>query len=75
LLAEVYIRMTRGQKSLVIDGAELAGSDLGYVAVDFSLLALPVIEATVDELDAHLGILAELDKASGGRTIWQAVPA
>ena len=75
LLAEVYIRMTRGQKSLVIDTGELAESGRGFDAVDFSALVLPVIEALADELSAHEAVLAELDQASSGRTVWRAVPA
>ena len=75
LLAEVYIRMTRGQKSLVIDTGELAESGRGFDAVDFSALVLPVIEALADELSAHEAVLAELDQASSGSTVWRAVPA
>lgn len=75
LLAEVYIRLTRGQDSLVID--ESSSSDgashgeLQIEAVDFSLFQLPVIAASAAELQAHQAVLADLDKASGGKTIWQ----
>ena len=75
LLAEVYIRMTRGQKSLVIEAGELAEADLAHVVVDFSTLALPVIEASEDELVAHEIVLTELDKACRGKTVWRAVLA
>ncbi len=71
LLAEVYIRLTRGQNSLVIDAADGPGGDHALQAVDFSRFDLPVIAAQADELAAHERVLAELDKASGGNTVWR----
>lgn len=71
LLAEVYIRMTRGQESLVIDvGSEGAGA-LTAAPIDFSVFELVVLEPTADELTAHEALLGELDKASGGKTLWR----
>ena len=75
LLAEVYIRMTRGQNSLVIDAAETAAADTALQVVDFSAFELPVLAASADELAAHGAMLAELDKASGGKTTWKAAMA
>jgi DNA polymerase III subunit epsilon len=74
LLAEVYIRMTRGQDSLGIDAGEASESSPGFVAVDLRKLELPVLQADPDELAAHHAILAGLDKASGGKAVWR-VPA
>ena len=74
LLAEVYIRMTRGQESLVIDPGESAASVPGFEAIDLRSLELPVIQATPDELAAHHGVLAALDKASAGKAVWR-IPA
>ncbi|HEX2012157.1 MAG TPA: DNA polymerase III subunit epsilon [Roseateles sp.] len=75
LLAQVYINMTRGQDSLVIDENEgtsnQAGGDLQIEAVDFSRFDLPVLTPTEAELTAHEAALADLDKASGGKRIWQ----
>lgn len=71
LLAEVYIRLTRGQDSLVIDGSEGEGGTHVVVAIDLSQFVLPVLCATDDELAAHEGVLRELDKASGGKTVWR----
>jgi DNA polymerase-3 subunit epsilon len=70
LLAEVYIRMTRGQNSLVIDASDLSAAQFAMEAVDFSQFELPVIRATDLERSAHATVLAEIDKASGGRTAW-----
>ena len=71
LLAEVYIRMTRGQGSLVIDQHDSAAAQLAVSAVDLSSFALPVPEPSADERAAHVALLAELDKASGGKAIWR----
>ncbi|HET9205669.1 MAG TPA: DNA polymerase III subunit epsilon [Burkholderiaceae bacterium] len=76
LLAEVYIRMTRGQDSLVIDvGQTEAGGVVAGVAIDLSAFELIVVEPSEDELLAHESVLADLDKASGGRTLWRVAVA
>jgi len=73
LLAEVYIRMTRGQNSLVIDAGETNAAQAALEAVDFSVLDLKVLAADAAEAAAHAALLAELDKASGSKTIWRAL--
>jgi len=71
LLAEVYLRMTRGQGLLVIDaGSASAGPQL-VEAVDLSRFMLPVLRASADEAAAHEAVLADIDKASGGKTLWR----
>ena len=75
LLAEVYIRLTRGQNSLVIDGAEADAAAIAIEAIDFSVYALPVLAADADEIAAHEEVLAALDKASGGKTRWRVLVA
>jgi DNA polymerase-3 subunit epsilon len=71
LLAEVYIRMTRGQNSLVIDAGEPSAAQLALEAIDFATLPLIVIAASEAESAAHAALLNELDKASGGKTLWR----
>ena len=75
LLAEVYIRLTRGQDALLMDDAGSgSGQDAGdarVAAVDFSAYVLPVLAPTEEELAAHEKVLAELDKASGGKRVWK----
>ena len=73
LLAEVYIRMTRGQESLVIEAAEAAGGADELAQVDLRAWTLPVVEPDDAERAAHEALLAELDKASGGKTLWRAM--
>jgi DNA polymerase-3 subunit epsilon len=71
LLAEVYVRMTRGQDSLVIDSGEPRPGEVAAATVDFAALELIVVEASATELAAHAAVMAELDKASRGKTIWR----
>jgi len=73
LLAEVYIRMTRGQDSLVIDAAAAAsaGPAAAEAAADFRGLELIAVTPTPEELASHEAVLADLDKASGGKTVWK----
>jgi DNA polymerase-3 subunit epsilon len=44
-------------------------------AVDLSVLELPVLLADEQEANAHAAVLAALDKASGGKTVWRAAMA
>jgi DNA polymerase-3 subunit epsilon len=76
LLAEVYINMTRGQESLVIETEEGgSGLALAVEAIDLSQFTLPVLLATESEASAHEALLADLDKASGGKTVWRQLAA
>lgn len=75
LLAEVYIRMTRGQNSLVIDISEPSADEVAQEGIDFAAFELIVISADEGEQQAHAAMLAELDKASGGKTVWRMIDA
>ncbi len=75
LLAEVYIRMTRGQNSLVIDAGESSSGGPVLEAIDFSQFDLPVPAASEAELLAHDAVLAEIDKSSNGKTTWRLLVA
>jgi len=75
LLAEVYLRMTRGQKSLVIEAEEGPGSFGTESAVDLSAFELAVLCASEEEEAAHEAVLADIDKASKGKTVWRPAPA
>ena len=74
LLAEVYIRLTRGQDSLVMDMTEQRDGAIGDLGgqVDLGVFVLPVLLATAAEAADHERVLGEVDKASGGKTIWRA---
>ena len=71
LLAEVYIRMTRGQDSLVIEVGDEVSQGIEVAAIDLTAFQLPVLAASADEAAAHEAVLADLDKASKGKTIWR----
>jgi DNA polymerase-3 subunit epsilon len=75
LLAEVYIRMTRGQNALVIDAADDRVGGADFAEIDLTALVLSVTDVSDDERQAHDKILAEIDKASGGKTIWRVAMA
>lgn len=73
LLADVYINLTRGQDALLIDVAD-AGPSVGtFERVDLSRFVLPVLQANEQEMAAHEELLSQLDKASGGKTVWRSI--
>ncbi len=69
LLADVYINLTRGQDALIMEAHQTDATGTGNIRVDFSTLDLPVLMASEAELGAHEGVLKEIDKASGGKTV------
>ncbi|MEY2690611.1 MAG: hypothetical protein RL375_4811 [Pseudomonadota bacterium] len=72
LLAEVYLRMTRGQGELVIDQYGDHGDGLGGPQrVDYSRFRFTPVTVTDDEVAAHEAMLKGIDKESGGKTIWR----
>ena len=75
LLAEVYIRMTRGQESLVIEAGNATGAALESAGIDLRQFELPVIAPDPAEHAAFEALLTDLDKASGGKTLWRGVVA
>ncbi len=69
LLADVYLAMTRGQDSLIVE-AEVVQVAAGEKGFDRGKLKLAVVRASAEELSAHEAQLAEIDKASGG-ALWR----
>jgi DNA polymerase-3 subunit epsilon len=74
LLAEVYLRMTRGQGSLVIDDSQPGEGPARAGPADLRQLVLPLIVASAEERQAHEAVLADLDQASRGKTLWRKQP-
>ena len=72
LLAEVYLAMTRGQDSLIIDHAQ-GGPVTRATVADAGPLDLVVRRATAEEAAAHAAYLAELDRVSKGACLWLAI--
>ncbi|MCC7484232.1 MAG: DNA polymerase III subunit epsilon [Burkholderiales bacterium] len=69
LLAEVYLAMTRGQESLIIEeeahAVAITAGDAGRQALE-----LAVLRASAEELAAHAERLADIEKASKGKCLW-----
>ncbi|MEX3932875.1 DNA polymerase III subunit epsilon [Paraburkholderia phymatum] len=73
LLAEVYLAMTRGQESLVIDmiGEAASGVAGGTKRMKLDEVELVVLAATGDELAEHEALLDGLDKSLKGTSVWR----
>jgi DNA polymerase-3 subunit epsilon len=75
LLAEVYLAMTRGQNSLVIDLAASEASSTAGAALEIAPLAdIIVLQAMETELAEHEALLDRLDKEAKGTCVWRTVP-
>ena len=70
LLAEVYLCMTRGQESLMME-VDLPAATAAAAEAAVEALDLLVVYATAAELADHDRHLQEIDKASGGRCLWK----
>jgi DNA polymerase III subunit epsilon len=71
LLAEVYVRMTRGQDALVIEAQDSGGGTAGLPAIDLRSVPVAAVVVPAEEFAAHEAVLAALDKASSGQTLWR----
>ena len=68
LLADVYMAMTRGQESLMMDLLDEVEAGIEFDAAA-TASALPVIKAVAEELEAHEAYLAVLEKS--GKCVWR----
>jgi DNA polymerase-3 subunit epsilon len=72
LLADVYINMTRGQDALVMESSDQQEEGgLPMERVDLSCFDLQVLIANQQELAAHADAVQQINKASGGKALWQ----
>ena len=69
LLAEVYLAMTRGQESLIVETDTPPTTGSGSATFDASRLI--VMRASAEELAEHESVLAGIDKESRGKTVWR----
>ena len=72
LLADVYINLTRGQNSLMMDVGGTTQSGELQPSMDLSKFELPLLAANDQEIVEHEKLLVDIDKASKGKTIWRA---
>ncbi len=75
LLADVYINLTRGQNSLVMDMGTEPEAGAALQIVDLSAFDLPLLMANDQETTVHEALLTGIDKASKGKTVWRALAA
>ncbi|MDE2089599.1 MAG: DNA polymerase III subunit epsilon [Gammaproteobacteria bacterium] len=73
ILADVYLVMTGGQATLLLDGLHAHSSGPGRVVqrAPGDRSRLKVIRADEQELAAHARSLDVIDKASGGNCLWK----
>ena len=71
LLADVYVNMTRGQDALLMDSGSHEQVGVAVDRVDLRRFDLPVLCANAQEVAAHDEVLKQIDKASGGKTVWK----
>jgi DNA polymerase III subunit epsilon len=70
LLAEVYLAMTRGQDSLLMEVGASAAAEAGPAVIAGSIDLL-IVKATPEELAAHSAQLEDIDKAAKGACLWK----
>ena len=74
ILADVYLAMTGGQAALILSAEpdhSLARSRQESAGGTSAAIPLVVISASDEELGAHEQVLALLDRASSGKTVWR----
>ena len=75
LLADVYINLTRGQNSLVMDMGAEPEAGVALQIIDLRSVDLPLLLANEQETTAHESLLSGIDKASKGKTVWRILAA
>lgn len=73
LLADVYINLTRGQNSLMMEVGNTSSGGESVLLIDLSTFNLPILSANDQEYASHEKLLIDIDKASKGKTVWRAV--
>lgn len=73
LLAEVYLWMTRGQESLMMDAGPGEGEGINGLNLAFERKPLTVLAPTAEELAAHQEYLDLLDKTVKGSCLWRSI--
>ena len=71
LLADVYINLTRGQDALLIDTPATNVAGAHQAVVDLRAFELTVVPASESECVSHEEVLKQIDKSSGGKTVWR----
>lgn len=74
ILAEVYIAMTRGQESLLMELTDDSDTGQGHIEERLTISAhhQRVLRANAEEISEHEALLAEIQKESKGKCVWLA---
>lgn len=78
ILADVYLTMTGGQTTLFQDAAEVSRQSAVQTEVrklDADRPRLSILRASAEEQAAHAAWLAEIDKKTGGKCLWNKLDA
>jgi len=73
LLADVYINLTRGQNSLVMDEGAQTQQGESLPVIDLSRFDLPVLQADAQEISEHEKTLDGIDESSKKKTVWRMI--
>lgn len=73
LLADVYLWMTRGQESLMMDVVSEEGDGAGALDLSFERKPLLVLAPDENELAEHAAYLDTLDKSVKGSCLWRSI--
>ena len=69
LLADVYINLTRGQDALLMDVGPEQTEGGSLTDIDLRSFDLPVLAASDQEIAAHVEVLRQIEKSSGGKSV------
>ncbi|OAI52184.1 DNA polymerase III subunit epsilon [Betaproteobacteria bacterium SCGC AG-212-J23] len=75
LLAEVYLSMTRGQESLMMELETPAAAAAAHAALQIDISSLIVVPALPEEIALHERYLDGLDKEAKGGSLWRRLAA
>lgn len=70
LLAEVYLAMTRGQESLVMELEEMPAAAASAARAQQSRVSLKLLAASAEELAEHAAVLQDIESQSKGKCVW-----
>lgn len=65
--------MTRGQNALVMGDNQSQDAAGNNIKIDLSVFPLSIVMPEVEEMLAHEQLLADIDKASSGKTLWRTI--
>lgn len=71
LLADIYLAMTRGQKSLMMDAETVSPANGIHADHASGNLELVILHATETELSCHAQYLEKISQENKGRCIWK----